>query len=35
METGLDKAKAILKDAGYTLVGGKLHYPDGKKEMVK
>jgi peptide/nickel transport system substrate-binding protein len=35
METGLDKAKAILKDAGYTLVGGKLHYPDGKKETVK
>ena len=35
METGLDKAKTILKDAGYTLVGGKLHYPDGKKETVK
>jgi peptide/nickel transport system substrate-binding protein len=34
-DTGLDKAKTILKDAGYTIVGGKLHYPDGKTETVK
>lgn len=33
--TGLDKAQAILKDAGYTLEGGRLHYPDGKKETLK
>ena len=30
---GLDLAKKTLKDAGYTLVDGKLHYPDGVKEM--
>ena len=28
----LDEAKKLLKDAGYELVGGKLAYPDGKKE---
>ena len=28
----LDGAKKILKDAGYTLVDGKLHYPPGVKE---
>lgn len=33
--TGLDKAEAILKDAGYTLEGGRLRYPDGKKEALK
>ena len=28
----VDAAKKILKDAGYVLVGGKLHYPAGVKE---
>ena len=28
----LEGAKKLLKDAGYTLVGGKLHYPAGVKE---
>ncbi len=28
----LDGAKKMLKDAGYTLVDGKLHYPAGVKE---
>jgi peptide/nickel transport system substrate-binding protein len=28
----IEGAKKILKDAGYTLVGGKLHYPAGVKE---
>ena len=32
--TGLDKAQAILKDAGYTIEGGRLHYPDGKTETL-
>ena len=35
MKTGLDLAKQILEDAGYTWVKGKLHYPDGVKETVK
>ena len=30
----LEQAKKILKDAGYVLVGGKLHYPDGVKDTV-
>lgn len=30
--TSLDEAKKMLKEAGYDLVGGKLAYPDGKKE---
>ena len=29
METGMDLAKQMLSDAGYTIVDGKLHYPDG------
>ncbi|MAC78696.1 MAG: twin-arginine translocation pathway signal protein [Rhodobacteraceae bacterium] len=29
METGMDLAKKMLTDAGYTIVDGKLHYPDG------
>lgn len=33
-KANLDEAKAILKKAGYELVGGKLHYPDGKKETL-
>lgn len=28
----LEGARKVLKDAGYVLVGGKLHYPTGKKE---
>jgi peptide/nickel transport system substrate-binding protein len=34
-EPGLEKAKAMLKEAGYTLQGGKLAYPDGKTETIK
>lgn len=33
-ETGLDLAKSILEDAGYELVDGKLHYPDGVSETL-
>ena len=29
------QAKKILERAGYTLVGGRLHYPDGKKEELQ
>ncbi len=32
METGVDKAKKILEDAGYALVDGRLHYPAGKTD---
>jgi peptide/nickel transport system substrate-binding protein len=31
----IDGAKKILKDAGYVLVDGKLHYPAGVKETLK
>lgn len=31
-KANIQEAKDILKKAGYTLVGGKLHYPDGVKE---
>ncbi len=31
----IDAAKKILKDAGYVLVDGKLHYPAGVKETLK
>lgn len=31
----LAEAKAILEKAGYKLVDGKLHYPDGKKETLQ
>jgi peptide/nickel transport system substrate-binding protein len=31
----IDGAKKILKDAGYVLVDGKLHYPAGVKESLK
>ncbi|MBI3496121.1 MAG: twin-arginine translocation pathway signal protein [Proteobacteria bacterium] len=30
----LEKARQVLKDAGYTWVGGRLHYPDGVKDTV-
>lgn len=32
LETGMDRAKAILAEAGYEVVDGKLHYPEGGKE---
>ena len=32
LTTGQDVAKKILEDAGYTLEGGKLHYPGDKME---
>lgn len=35
MKTGLDEARKILTDAGYTVVDGKLHYPDGKADTAK
>lgn len=34
METGLEHAQAILEEAGYELVDGKLHYPDGVSETL-
>src|SRR5262245_55505367 len=30
----IEEAKRILDKAGYKLVGGKLHYPDGKRETL-
>jgi peptide/nickel transport system substrate-binding protein len=30
----IEEAKKILEKAGYKLVGGKLHYPDGKRETL-
>jgi peptide/nickel transport system substrate-binding protein len=35
LDTGLPQARKILQDAGYRLVGGRLHYPAGKKEQLK
>ena len=34
LKTGLAEARKILADAGYRLVGGKLHYPKGKAEQL-
>lgn len=34
LKTGLAEAKKILQDAGYRVVGGKLHYPAGKREAL-
>lgn len=34
MTTGTDAAKAILDAAGYSLIDGKLHYPDGVSEQL-
>lgn len=34
MKTGVDIAKKVLTDAGYSIVNGKLHYPDGVKETL-
>jgi peptide/nickel transport system substrate-binding protein len=31
----IEEAKKILKDAGYQVVGGALHYPTGKKETLQ
>ncbi|MGI9353683.1 MAG: ABC transporter substrate-binding protein [Rhizobiaceae bacterium] len=33
-DTGADLAKSILTEAGYSIVDGKLHYPDGVKEAL-
>ena len=33
-ETGLDAARAILEEAGYRLVDGRLHYPEGVSETL-
>jgi peptide/nickel transport system substrate-binding protein len=30
----LPKAKQLLAEAGYTLSGGELHYPAGKREEI-
>ena len=35
METGIDKAKAMLEAAGYKVVDGKLNYPAGVTETLK
>ncbi|MGF1476113.1 MAG: ABC transporter substrate-binding protein [Geminicoccaceae bacterium] len=34
MKTGLEAAQAILAEAGYEVVGGELHYPDGQSETL-
>ncbi|MEM9047566.1 MAG: ABC transporter substrate-binding protein [Pseudomonadota bacterium] len=34
METGLDTAKSMLEEAGYSLVGGELYYPEGVAETL-
>lgn len=34
LKTGLDISESILKDAGYTVEGGHLRYPDGKTETL-
>ncbi|WP_239520782.1 ABC transporter substrate-binding protein [Pseudooceanicola aestuarii] len=33
METGMDLARQMLTDAGYSIVDGVLHYPDGVTEQ--
>jgi peptide/nickel transport system substrate-binding protein len=34
LKVDMEAAKAALKEAGYVLVGDKLHYPDGVKETL-
>jgi peptide/nickel transport system substrate-binding protein len=34
LKVDMEAAKAALKEAGYVLVDGKLHYPDGVKETL-
>jgi peptide/nickel transport system substrate-binding protein len=34
LPVGMDLAKSILKDAGYVIKGGKLHYPAGMSEKL-
>ncbi len=34
-KASIDEAKAILKKAGYEVVGNKLHYPNGVKETLQ
>ena len=35
IKTGVAVAKEMLEKAGYKLVGGRLHYPDGVKETLQ
>lgn len=35
METGIEQAQAILEEAGYRVVDGQLHYPEGVSETVE
>jgi peptide/nickel transport system substrate-binding protein len=35
LHTGVPLAREILEKAGYRLVGGKLHYPPGKRENLR
>ncbi|MCC5983447.1 MAG: twin-arginine translocation pathway signal protein [Rhodobacteraceae bacterium] len=35
MEAGLDRARAILEEAGYRLIDGRLHYPEGVSETLQ
>ncbi|MFN3937686.1 MAG: ABC transporter substrate-binding protein [Gemmobacter sp.] len=34
METGIEVAKRILEEAGYRVVNGRLHYPEGRSETL-
>ncbi len=34
LKPDLSEAKAILAKAGFKLVGGRLHYPDGERETL-
>jgi peptide/nickel transport system substrate-binding protein len=35
METGIDRAMAILEEAGYRMIDGRLHYPEGVSETIR
>lgn len=35
MDVGIDQAKAMLEEAGYRLVDGRLHYPEGVSETLE
>ena len=32
MKTGVDIARQMLEEAGYTIVDGRLHYPEGRTD---
>jgi peptide/nickel transport system substrate-binding protein len=34
LKPNIEEAKRILDKSGYRLIGGKLHYPDGKRETL-